>query len=295
MGEKINNSRLLEKHLYPYRNFQYDLLRRVDHSEISTGATVPIQWIIENIPNASTVLNVGCGVGEKTYKLAKEIKKQLSNIQVVGIDINERAIEKAKSEYNLDNLSFMVEDANSVFLTASGSIFEDGVFTVVAEGLFCNLIGINAGRVANQLTEMVKLSGSLWIADCLRVDDKKTEEMVKEKMEWSDEKFKEWQNKWMKRYEVNESIGLDNGTFWVMPLGVDKILEFGNADKIKKLMISGQVERMARHYSREEFELLTQINGMKISRWENKVWLSRTGEPIMGMIVKLEKQPLYFS
>ncbi|MCH2229210.1 MAG: class I SAM-dependent methyltransferase [Crocinitomicaceae bacterium] len=50
------------------------------------------------------ILDIGCGSGSGTHKLAKKLSE---NVSVIGIDINESSINKAKSNYSeIDGLSF---------------------------------------------------------------------------------------------------------------------------------------------------------------------------------------------
>ena len=50
------------------------------------------------------ILDIGCGSGSGTYKLSKKLSK---NVCVIGIDINQSSINKAKSNYSgIENLSF---------------------------------------------------------------------------------------------------------------------------------------------------------------------------------------------
>ncbi|HDP70262.1 MAG TPA: class I SAM-dependent methyltransferase, partial [Actinobacteria bacterium] len=63
------------------------------------------KFFVNNIEEGDTVLDIGCGNGALTFDLAKKAKK------VVGIDINEKNIEVAKSKYNSANIEYKVGDA----------------------------------------------------------------------------------------------------------------------------------------------------------------------------------------
>ncbi|MBC7422956.1 MAG: methyltransferase domain-containing protein [Ferruginibacter sp.] len=62
----------------------------------------------ENIPAGGSVLDVGCGNGIITRSLGK------AGFNVKGIDISEKAIEKAKSTNNLPNVTFTVVSAEEL-------------------------------------------------------------------------------------------------------------------------------------------------------------------------------------
>lgn len=56
------------------------------------------------------VLDVGCGVGNKTYFLANK----LSNAKVVGSDFSETGIDEARKSYSAKNLQFEVGDVSGL-------------------------------------------------------------------------------------------------------------------------------------------------------------------------------------
>jgi ubiquinone/menaquinone biosynthesis C-methylase UbiE len=56
------------------------------------------------------VLDLGCGVGNKTYFLANK----LPNAKIVGSDFSETGIDEARSHYSAKNLKFEVGDASGI-------------------------------------------------------------------------------------------------------------------------------------------------------------------------------------
>ncbi|MFZ1528437.1 MAG: class I SAM-dependent methyltransferase [Ferruginibacter sp.] len=68
------------------------------------------KFILENINSASTVLDLGCNLGDISYMIAQKAK------QVVGIDYNETAIEAAKTKYKHPNLQFYHREAYDYLL-----------------------------------------------------------------------------------------------------------------------------------------------------------------------------------
>ncbi len=62
------------------------------------------QFFLDNISFNDTVLDIGCGNGALAYDLADKAKL------VVGIDIVEKNIVKAKSRYNRPNIKYVVGD-----------------------------------------------------------------------------------------------------------------------------------------------------------------------------------------
>ena len=61
-------------------------------------------FFIDHIESSDTVLDVGCGIGLLSYKVAKKAK------QVTGIDFSEPNINYAKEHYQMPNLEFILGD-----------------------------------------------------------------------------------------------------------------------------------------------------------------------------------------
>ena len=64
-------------------------------------------FFVERIPEGARVLDIGCGYGA----VARSIAKRVSNVQVTGMDIDERLITQARAAENPANLTFLVGDA----------------------------------------------------------------------------------------------------------------------------------------------------------------------------------------
>jgi len=62
------------------------------------------KFFLDNIEYGSKVLDVGCGYGMISYKIAKKAKF------VVGIDIDENGINYAKKNYSQKNIEYLVAD-----------------------------------------------------------------------------------------------------------------------------------------------------------------------------------------
>lgn len=65
------------------------------------------QFFIDHIQSTDTVIDIGCGKGENAYDIAK------TGANVVGIDINQHSIEKAKHLYRAPNIQFIAGDATT--------------------------------------------------------------------------------------------------------------------------------------------------------------------------------------
>jgi 2-polyprenyl-3-methyl-5-hydroxy-6-metoxy-1,4-benzoquinol methylase len=65
-------------------------------------------YFMDRMPK--TIIDVACGCGASSYAYARTFPKA----DVIGIDISEKAIEIAKRNYQVKNLSFSVEDASDL-------------------------------------------------------------------------------------------------------------------------------------------------------------------------------------
>ncbi len=64
-------------------------------------------FFVERIPAGSRVLDIGCGTGA----VARSIAERVTNVEVMGIDMDERQIALAQAGENPPNLSFLVCNA----------------------------------------------------------------------------------------------------------------------------------------------------------------------------------------
>jgi len=64
-------------------------------------------FFLENVDSSDTVLDIGCGNGYNSSKLAEKAAK------ITGIDIDTENIKLAKEKYQLDNILYIKGDATS--------------------------------------------------------------------------------------------------------------------------------------------------------------------------------------
>lgn len=274
---------------------QRSLLEQVDHREISRGATVPNFLILEYLEEFEDplVLGAGCGIGDKEDSLWSLGKGE---IRVVGVDINQKAIEWADKVYGNASagLDYYTGDITDLELD------DEAVQGVVGNGLLCNLVfNQETGeddlvKAIKEFSRILQPGGYLFLADCLRVDDSRAEELIlldsKVKKLPSGFDFYYWLRSWENRYLQNELLGLQNGIFYVMAPGVGKELEFGNVDQLWNLVLENRVERLARHYEEEFLQDLITSYGFSQIHWEKVVWRSRTDEPTIGIVAVFKKE-----
>lgn len=99
------------------------------------------EFLLENVPKDTIVLDVGCGFGRVIKLLAPQAKK------IIGIDNDKKAIEDAK-EYlkEFDNVEIFFEDAEKMH-------FEDKSFDVV---LCVGATPVNFGETKKQIYSEIR-------------------------------------------------------------------------------------------------------------------------------------------
>jgi len=308
---------------------QTRLLKEIVYNQISRGALFPISLLCEYVASGTRVLNVGCGPGEKAIEQAKD------NFVVTGVDINSSAITQANDLVSQEVFEsapqFIVGDVTNLALVEKlgGRQFS----AIVAEALYCNLIGKDSELATEVFSKLLVPGGIVCIADCLRADDPNAEKLIKEDVYAcvSDRVFGElydsWRKGWLWRYKQNVILGdwlqeedLVDGTFVVLPPNrrildmledsilpsdhllapfvqnlplenVDvKMFEYGQTELLYELVKLGWVERMARHWGRDEILGLFDRHGFKNQYWKDTLWRSRTGAYLLGMTAVFELQ-----
>lgn len=91
--------------------------------------------LLKSVPADGAILDVGCGNGIISLQLGKD------GFNILGIDVSEKAIEKAKETNPFSNVSFDVADAEK--LKASGQSYDAIICSEVLEHLHqpSNLVG----------------------------------------------------------------------------------------------------------------------------------------------------------
>lgn len=290
------------------------LLEKVNYNQISRGATVPIVLLEEFLPPGSRVLNIGCGPGEKALDQARR------GYGVVGVDLNSAAIRQAVINAGGSDIQaeFRVAD---VTMPGFGDACDRPFAGVVAEGLFCNLIGRDPELALGNLNRILAPGDLVFVADCLRADSQGAQTVYEQ--HFADvprdvllKVYMQWRSGWLWRYEQNVLLGqrigderLTDGTFIVLPPQVTlgqlraaltaeqaawmealsddfsiKTLEYGDASSLQQSIEVGWVERLARHWGESEFADLFFRYGFSLIRWDSHEWHSRTGEILPGFV-----------
>jgi SAM-dependent methyltransferase len=86
------------------------------------------KFILDNLDERSSVLDLGCNLGDISFIIAEKARK------VVGVDFNEKAIEIAKKRYQRQNLEFHCGEALE-FLKRSSEHFDVLILSHILEHL----------------------------------------------------------------------------------------------------------------------------------------------------------------
>lgn len=105
--------------------------------------------LLNSLPQNGSVLDVGCGNGIISLQLGKD------GFKIKGIDVSEKAIQKAKATNPFPNVSFEVADAEK--LKASGETFDAIICSEVLEHLN------QPGRLLGELLPILKDQGILLV------------------------------------------------------------------------------------------------------------------------------------
>lgn len=116
-----------------------------DHNPVIREHSV--KTILNNIDETDKVLDLGCKFGYLTSKIADRA------LHVVGIDYEEKAIEKAKSSYKQENLTFLVAEAIE-YIDKSDTSFNTLILSHILEHL---------DRPSEFLTEISKRFKKIYI------------------------------------------------------------------------------------------------------------------------------------
>jgi 2-polyprenyl-3-methyl-5-hydroxy-6-metoxy-1,4-benzoquinol methylase len=106
----------LQKLENTYRHFQ------IVNQILSGWRGVYERYLRKHLADGSSLLDIGCGGGDILRQLALWTKQDGLNINFIGIDLDKRALEYARSRPRLPNITF--QQASSSDLVRSGQTFD---------------------------------------------------------------------------------------------------------------------------------------------------------------------------
>jgi SAM-dependent methyltransferase len=96
---------MLRLHNYLYKGISFLVIKSEGGVHPKHRLTGYHQFFLDNVSSQDIVLDIGCGNGALAFDLAQKAQS------VVGIDIIERNILKARSKYSRPNIKYLVGDA----------------------------------------------------------------------------------------------------------------------------------------------------------------------------------------
>jgi len=156
------------------REAGHSFLARLGKTKLRPGGVEATGWLLEkaNIKEDSKVLEVACNMGTTMIQIAGK-----SGCNIVGVDMDDAAIEKAKENIRKNNLQ---NKLSVVKASAFELPFEDGSFDVlINEAMLTMLVGDDKDRALSEYSRVLKPGGILLTHDVfLREDDPKRQKEV---------------------------------------------------------------------------------------------------------------------
>lgn len=141
-------------------------LARMGKTKLRPGGIDATNWLLDraNIQSNSQILEVACNMGMTMIQIAKTY-----GCQVIGIDLDEAALEKARENIRKNHL----EDKLSVrYGNAFDLPFADASFDIVVnEAMLTMLVGKDKDRALTEYARVLKPGGILLTHDVLLQED----------------------------------------------------------------------------------------------------------------------------
>lgn len=253
----------------------------VNAKSMSRGTSIPEAVLTGYVSGLGLVLDLGCGPGDEAYRLAGVTAE---NGRVLAMDLNIGFLKAAAGRDLIFSVKPLFVGGDLTHLPVAG----EHVDAVCVSGVLCNLVGKQLDQALGEMQRVIRPGGLVLVAECLGAGDNQTTGAVKEKMDWGDEEYLRWSEKWQRRYRHNFGLGLPRGTFVVLPKMLAK-LEYAGIGWLRLMIGLGLAERFARHFDRSDLVGRFGDYGFVVERIENTCWLTRSGKPIKGMVVVLRK------
>lgn len=144
----------------------HEFLARIGKTRLRPGGVVATDWLLEkgNIKADSKVLEVACNMGTTLIHIAKKY-----GCDIVGVDLDEKAVEKAKKKIKDSDL----EDKVKVMEGDTFKLpFEDESFDVVVnEAMLTMLLGDKKEKALKEYYRVLKPGGVVLTQDVVLITD----------------------------------------------------------------------------------------------------------------------------
>ena len=144
----------------------HEFLARIGKTRLRPGGVVATDWLLEkgNIKADSKVLEVACNMGTTLIHIAKKY-----GCDIVGVDLDEKAVEKAKKKIKDNDLEDKVKvmEGDAIKLP-----FDDEIFDVVVnEAMLTMLLGDKKERALKEYYRVLKPGGVVLTQDVVLITD----------------------------------------------------------------------------------------------------------------------------
>ena len=152
-----------------------ELLDRLPNSAIASFTGVTNISVFADIPDGSTVLDVGCGTGLDSLVAAEQTG---SHGRVIGIDFSYPMLTTAQtaSRSNRKNIDYLCADAEKLPLG------DNSIDVIIVNGIF-NLNPFR-GAIFQELSRVIKRTGTLYIAELIKKKTDKKAHTVFDLKNW---------------------------------------------------------------------------------------------------------------
>ncbi len=142
-----------------------DILMELDAEGLRSVFLKYTRKAFENLPKIDDphILDVGCGTGIPTLELAR-----LSNGKIIGIDIDQRALDKLNLKIKQEGLSDRVKVYNRSIYDMK---FEDEMFDIIWEEGVIHLLDLK--KALTECNRVLKLNGFMITGEATNWADKK--------------------------------------------------------------------------------------------------------------------------
>ena len=144
----------------------HEFLARIGKTRLRPGGVVATDWLLEkgNIKADSKVLEVACNMGTTLIHIAKKY-----GCDIVGVDLDEKAVEKAKKKIKDSDLEDKVQVMEG---DAFKLPFEDESFDVVVnEAMLTMLLGDKKEKALKEYYRVLKPGGVVLTQDVVLITD----------------------------------------------------------------------------------------------------------------------------
>jgi ubiquinone/menaquinone biosynthesis C-methylase UbiE len=200
-------------------NLNKEYWQKLSAESIIGKNAFPGAELFSQLPKGSSVLDLGCGNGEMSEFLS------LKGYKVVGIDINEIAINQNKSKFS--KVKYICGDITG-FLPFENRTFD----AVIISFVLVNIIPSSVREeLISEITRILKTGGLIWVNEAIISDD------------------------YIQRYNLSKPFVEENYDFFVFKEGISSA-SIRTSEQMAEAIRENKIARIAHHFSFEDLKKL---------------------------------------